>query len=121
MIIQNAVRVINLRPMVENAPSRINDSGKTREGEQPEIAAVLELGPFERFVYVTSVLECYSYQDCSILLGCPQRDVIAARIRALQQIGSVMDLHIKERVNVGSWKPALPSNCRSVLEDLLHV
>jgi hypothetical protein len=121
MIIQNAVRAINLRPMVENAPSRINGSGKTREGEQPEIAAVLELGPFERFVYVMSVLECYSDQDCSILLGCVRRDVIAARVRALQQIGSVMDLHIKEQVNVGSWKPALPNNCRSVLEGLLHV
>jgi hypothetical protein len=121
MIIQNAVRAINLRPMVENAPSRINGSGKTRAGEQPEIAAVLELGPFERFVYVMSVLECYSDQDCSILLGCVRRDVIAARVRALQQIGSVMDLHIKEQVNVGSRKPGLHNNCRSVVEYLLHV
>jgi hypothetical protein len=121
MIIQNAVRVINLRPMVENAPSRINGSGKTREGEQPEIAAVLELGAFERFVYVMSVLERYSDQDCSILLGCVRRDVIAARIRGLQQIGSAMELHVKQKVNVGSGKPGFHDNCLSVLEDLLHV
>jgi DNA-directed RNA polymerase specialized sigma24 family protein len=89
-IIQNAVRVINPRPMEERTPSSFNSNGKTMTAEQAEIAAVLEavldLGPFERFVYVMSVLERYSDQDCSVLLGCAQRDVIAARIRALQQI-----------------------------------
>jgi DNA-directed RNA polymerase specialized sigma24 family protein len=89
-IIQNAVRVINPRPMEEHTPSSFNRSGKTMTAEQAETAAVLEavldLGPFERFVCVMSVLERYSDQDCSVLLGCAQRDVIAARIRALQQI-----------------------------------
>jgi DNA-directed RNA polymerase specialized sigma24 family protein len=89
-IIQNAVRVINPRPMEERTPSSFNSNGKTMTAEQAEIAAVLEavldLGPFERFVYVMSVLERYSDQDCSVLLGCAQRDVIAARIRALPQI-----------------------------------
>ncbi|HXM10805.1 MAG TPA: hypothetical protein VN946_12715 [Terriglobales bacterium] len=89
-IIQNAVRVINPRPTEERTPSSFNSGGKTMTAEQAEIAAVLEavldLGPFERFVYVMSVLERYSDQDCSVLLGCAQRDVIAARIRALQQI-----------------------------------
>lgn len=89
-IIQNAIRVMNPRPMEERTPSSFNSNGKTMTAEQPEIAAVLEavldLGPFERFVYVMSVLERYSDQDCSVLLGCAQRDVIAARIRALQQI-----------------------------------
>jgi hypothetical protein len=85
-IIQNAVRVISPRPMEEHTPSRFNSGGKTMTAEQAEIAAVLELGPFERFVYVMSVLEHYSDRDCLVLLGCAQRDVIAARIRALQQI-----------------------------------
>ena len=89
-IIQNAVRLINPRPMEEHTPSSFNSGGKTMTAEQAEIASVLEavldLGPFERFVYVMSVLERYSDQDCSVLLGCAQRDVIAARIRALQQI-----------------------------------
>jgi hypothetical protein len=85
-IIQNAVRVINPRPMEEHTPSSFNSGGKTMTAEQAEVAAVLDLGPFERFVYVMSVLERYSDQDCSVLLGCAQRDVIAARIRAVQQI-----------------------------------
>jgi DNA-directed RNA polymerase specialized sigma24 family protein len=115
-IIQNAVRVINPRPMGENVPSSFNSSGKTLVAEPAEIAAILELAPFERFVYVMSVLERYSDQDCSVLLGCSRRDVNAPRIRAFEQIGSVMELHMKQQVNVGSWKPVLDDNCRTVLE-----
>ena len=115
-IIQNAVRVINPRPMQENVHSGFNNSRKVLVAEPAEIAAILKLAPFERFVYVMSVLERYSDQDCSVLLACSRRDVNAARIRALQQIGSVMELHIKQQVNVGSWKPVLDDNCRAVLE-----
>ena len=85
-IIQCAVRVINPRPTKENAPSGFNRSDNTLAGEPAEIAAVLELSPFERFVFVMSVLEHYSEHECSLLLGCSRRDVMAARIRALQQI-----------------------------------
>jgi DNA-directed RNA polymerase specialized sigma24 family protein len=115
-IIQNAVRVIKPRPMEENGAPSFNTSCKALVAEPAEIAAILELARFERFVYVMSVLERYSDQDCSVLLGCPRRDVNAARIRALQQIGSVMELRIKQQVNVGSWKPVLDHNCRAVLE-----
>jgi DNA-directed RNA polymerase specialized sigma24 family protein len=89
-IIQNAVRAIHPRPVEQHAPFNFNGNGKTRASEQLEIAAVLEsvldLEPFERFVYVMSVLERYSDQDCSVLLGCARRDVTAARVRALQQV-----------------------------------
>ena len=115
-IIQNAVRVISPRPMGENVPSSFNSIDKTLVAEPAEIAAILELAPFERFVYVMSVLERYSDQDCSVLLGCSRRDVNAPRIRAFEQIGSVMELHMKQQVNVGSWKPVLDDNCRTVLE-----
>jgi DNA-directed RNA polymerase specialized sigma24 family protein len=104
VIIQNAVRVINPRPMEEPTPSSFNSGGKTMTAEQAEIAAVLEavldLGPFERFVYVMSVLERYSDQDCSVLLGCARGDVIAGRIRALQKIGNAIDFHLKRQVDV---------------------
>src|SRR6202521_4349855 len=115
-IIQNAVRVINPHPTAKDAPSEVNSSGRAPVAEQAGIAGVLELAPFERFVYVMSVLERYSDQDCSVLLGCSRRDVNAARIRAFEQIGTVMELHIKQQVNVGSWKPVLDDNCRAVLE-----
>ena len=87
-IIQCAVRIINPKPMEEGAPSSYNMGGNRWPVQQEEIAAVLELKPFERFVYVMSVLERYSLQDCSVLLGYPRRDIVEARIRALEQIGS---------------------------------
>jgi hypothetical protein len=115
-IIQNAVRDINPRPMENNIPSSFNSSGRALVAEQAEIAAILDLAPFERFVYVMSVLERYSDQDCSVLLGCVRRDVVAARIRALRQIGSAMELQGKQRANVGTGKPGSHDNRRSVHE-----
>jgi hypothetical protein len=85
-IIQNAVRVINPRPVDEHPPSSFDSGGTTLAVEQVKMAAVLQLEPFERFVFVMSVLERYSDLDCSLLLGCARREVIGARIRMSQQI-----------------------------------
>ena len=115
-IIQNAVRVINPRQMEKNTASSFNGSGRTLVAEQVEVATVLDLAPFERFVFVISVLEHYSEHECSVLLSCSRRDVIAARTRALQQIGSPMELHVKQRIDVVSGKSGLHNNCRSVHE-----
>jgi hypothetical protein len=86
-IIQCAVRVINPRPMEEGSSSS-KSGGNTPVLKQRAIAAILELRPFERFVYVMSVLERYSDQDCSVLLDCARQDVIAARTRAFHQIAA---------------------------------
>ncbi len=94
-IIQNAVRLINPQPAEGNGRSRssAHQSETICIAERPEIAAVLGLAAFERFVYVMSVLERYSDQDCSVLLNCSRRDVVAARTRAFQKIGRTMTLH----------------------------
>jgi DNA-directed RNA polymerase specialized sigma24 family protein len=84
--------------------------------QQAEIAAVARLEPFERFVYVMTVLERYSDHECSILLGCARRDVLAARTRALQQLGSAMDLNHQQRSNSGSLHTASHERESSVLE-----
>ncbi|MCU1304605.1 MAG: hypothetical protein JWQ87_4889 [Candidatus Sulfotelmatobacter sp.] len=93
-IIQKAVRMINPRPTEEDDASGFNSGSKTPAVEQADTSAILELEPFERFVYVMSILEHYSDHDCSVLLGCARRNVIAARIHALQQIemGSTLAL-----------------------------
>jgi DNA-directed RNA polymerase specialized sigma24 family protein len=65
-------------------------------GLEAEVGEILELAPFERFVFVMSVLERYSAHDCSLLLGCLRRDVVAALARALQHLGSSMNLHKNE-------------------------
>jgi hypothetical protein len=50
------------------------------------IKCLLEMPAFERFVFVMSVLEGYSDRDCALLLDCSCADLVAARIRAFQQI-----------------------------------
>ena len=53
-----------------------------------EVRAILDLEPLERFAFVLSILERYSDNDCSILLGCGRRDVVTLRTRAMQQLGT---------------------------------
>ena len=93
-IIQSAIRLLNLRSADEDSPHTIARSfdDVTFPANQPQIIAILELPSFERFVFVMSVLERYSNQECSLLLGCSRRDVIAVQTRALQQIGNSMEL-----------------------------
>jgi DNA-directed RNA polymerase specialized sigma24 family protein len=125
-IIQNTVRTINPRPVegsAHSSPVSVNSNGKTLPAErQVEIAAVLRLEPFERFVYVMTVLERYSDQDCSLLLGCARRDVLAAHSRALEQIGSVIELHLQQPLTPSPERPVSDERCGSVLELLVvHV
>ncbi len=48
--------------------------------------SVLNLGDFERFVFVMSALEHYSEHDCALLLGCSVREVREARGRAFSEL-----------------------------------
>jgi DNA-directed RNA polymerase specialized sigma24 family protein len=85
-IIQNAIRAISPRPTEQNDSSSFDSDGATSVVELAETAAVVKLEPFERFVYVMSVLEHYSDLDCSLLLGCTRPNVVTGRTRALQQL-----------------------------------
>jgi hypothetical protein len=96
-VILNAMRVGNPGSAHGNGGDRpgsdeVHNNGNPLPIEQPaEVAVLLGMEPFERFVYVITVLERESDQECSMLLGCVPRDVVAARARAFQQIGSAME------------------------------
>ncbi len=95
-IIRNAIEMI--RPRLadgDRSPSACETSDETDSTAPSEILAVVALPIFERFVFVMSVLEHYSDQECSLLLDCNRRDVIAARTGALQQIGDSARLRPK--------------------------
>jgi len=116
-IIQNAVRLISPRPAESNGSSHsASPSGNTPLAAGQEIDAVLALEPFDRFVYVLTILERYSDHECSVLLGCARRDVLAARIRALQQLGSAMEKHYSQLTSVSTQDPTLPEHGSSVLD-----
>jgi hypothetical protein len=98
-IILNAIRLFCPRPNDENGSNeaRLSSSSGKVSGEapaevraNPNFARIVGLNSFERFVFVMSVLEKYSDQDCSLLLGCFRQDVINARTAAILHLASVI-------------------------------
>lgn len=80
-VIQSAIRLV----FSECLQSEVRDPW----GESPlssVIDVVTRLAPFERFVFVVSLLERYSDHECSALLNCSVQDVITARLRALRTL-----------------------------------
>lgn len=119
-VIQNAVRRISPRPGDgnghSNSPSPDGNDETFPPARQAEFGAVLDLEPFERFVYVMTVLERYSEYECALLLSATRRDVLAARTRALQQLGSAMEMHDRQLAIVGAQNPERQERGSSVLE-----
>jgi len=87
-VIQRAIR------MIEPAHSKlaIANTVPANLEIEPRLLVILELADLERFAFVMSVLEGYSYQDCSTLLGCSRQDVVNARTRALKQLAKAAEL-----------------------------
>lgn len=54
----------------------------------PWVVAITRLDPFERYVFVLSVLESYSDKECSDLLHCRPEEIAESRIRALSLVAS---------------------------------
>jgi hypothetical protein len=84
-IIKRAIGMMS--PVVaseQRNPSNHNPSETERKGAG--YSSIMRLAPFERFVFVITVLERYSDQESSLLLDCTRKDVADARIRAIQQL-----------------------------------
>ena len=98
-IILNAIRLLCPRPDDENEPDEASPSpliGKVPRKvpaevqAHPNFARIIGLNAFERFVFIMSILEKYSDQECSLLLDCFRRDVINARTAAIQHLASIV-------------------------------
>jgi hypothetical protein len=87
VIIKNAIRMISPTMGQLNQPhaSSLEALGASF-GDL--LAAVVQLAPFERFVFVMSVLEGYSIQETSIFLNCTKQEVDGARARALRSLAA---------------------------------
>jgi DNA-directed RNA polymerase specialized sigma24 family protein len=82
VIITNAIK------MMAPAPGQVNPMPTHRSTQAASerdiwLNLILELPPFERFVFVISVLEGHSVSDCASLLGCTLSDLSRARSQAL--------------------------------------
>lgn len=126
MIIQNAVRLI--KPRRADGSGRLKSASvdsdyKTIPAERHvEVSALLGLEPFERVVYVTTVLEHHSDHECSLLLGRARRDILPARTRALVQIGRQVGMQDWQLSNASAQDPELRDGPGSLIEltDLLR-
>jgi len=61
-----------------------NGSLPTVAAQDPRFAAILALPEFERFVYVLSVLEGCTDQQCAALLSVSSKQIEETRLRALR-------------------------------------
>ncbi len=76
-----------MSPMIgHNQRNPANHSLEQMEQIRFAYLATVRLAPFERFVFVMTVLERYSDQQSSELLDCTRKNVADARVRALQQL-----------------------------------
>jgi DNA-directed RNA polymerase specialized sigma24 family protein len=90
-IIQNAIQMINPWKAADGTDSTLVARTGNAPTQRAEIAGIVDLPAFERFAFVMSVLERYSDQECSLLLGCAPADTAAARTRALERLGTFAD------------------------------
>ena len=90
-ILEHAIRMIMPAPEHMDNLSLIGLKEETTLGKNNLFAAIVALSAFERFVFVMSVLEKHSDEDCSMLLGCSRRDVMIARELALKRLADTND------------------------------
>ena len=92
IIAENAIRELKPRPSLpSSSPSATVFSHSARSsgsGGHFDLETVLQLGDFERFVFVMSVLENYSHHECALLLGCSVLEIQQGRLHALEELAS---------------------------------
>ena len=88
-VLKSAIQMV--MPMPEHADKvsllTLKASALPAENNDP-FAPILLLDPFERFVFVMSMLEGQSDDECAVLLRSSRRDVLIARVLALKRQSS---------------------------------
>jgi DNA-directed RNA polymerase specialized sigma24 family protein len=85
-IIENAVRALQSCLAATNSPACQLAAPTTILGDCLDVDLVLALPPLERLVFVLSVLERYSDQDCASFLQFTQEEIRNARVCALERL-----------------------------------
>ena len=81
-VLKHAIQLIRPAPEKADNVSFINLQRPATSAQTDSFAGVLLLDVFERFVFVMSILEGQSDQECALLLRCSPRDVMMARVLA---------------------------------------
>ena len=84
-VLKRAIQMIMPMPEHADSISLISLERSAAPAENNPFAAILLLDAFERFVFVMSILEGQSDEECASLLRCSRRDVMMARVLALKR------------------------------------
>jgi DNA-directed RNA polymerase specialized sigma24 family protein len=88
-VLKHAIQMIKPAPEHADHVSFVSLKRSATQAESNPFAAILLLDPFERFIFVMSILEEQSDEECATLLRCSRRDVMMARLLALKrQLGT---------------------------------
>jgi hypothetical protein len=92
IIVENAIRELKPLPSLPSSSPSATVFSHTEQssgsGGHFDPETVLELGDFERFVFVMSVLENYPHHECALLLGCSVLEIRQGRLHALEELAS---------------------------------
>jgi DNA-directed RNA polymerase specialized sigma24 family protein len=86
VIIRHAIKVMAPAPGQANSLSASLPARQAKSERDALLYPILQLPPFERFVFVISVLEGHSASDCASLLGCTLSELTRARSQALTHV-----------------------------------
>jgi hypothetical protein len=87
-ILRHAIRMIRPTPVGMAYQSTAILNQLAHSDQNKPFAAIASLGSFERFVFVMSVLEGQSDEECKTLLGCTQQEVVMGREFAQQLLAA---------------------------------
>ena len=101
-VIKNAIRMVLPLRNGAKRTSEVYELGEPISEFDTTAVAIMQLQPFDRFVYVMSVLEKYSDRECSLLLDCAVEKVVGARIHAFQRLASVVSAGEREALGLAA-------------------
>ena len=87
-VLRHAIEMIKPAPEQTDHVSFTTLKRTATLAESNPFGAILSLDTFERFVFVMSILEEQSDEECAILLRCSRRDIMMARVLALKRQSS---------------------------------
>jgi hypothetical protein len=84
-VVKHAIQMIKPAPEHTDYVSFTSLKRSATPTENNPFAGILLLDAFERFIFVMSILEEQSDEECAILLSCSRYDVMMARLLALRR------------------------------------
>lgn len=102
-IVEDAIRII--RPVPENSTNGCLVDAKSlpAAGASNPFAFIVSLRAFERFVFVMSVLEGQSVEDCQSLLRCTRHEFVEARKATLRLFAEADLGHERSQEATSIW------------------